>query len=958
MHLRSISIQTRDLEQRRPDSARIVIAQARWLKDNWVKRDGLYFHRSLDPARHFIERILNQTSQRLANLVVFPELSVPESLIDVLRDYSERAGAIIVGGSHYSKGRDGYVGRSPIIINGTVYFTEKIVPAPAESSMIEGQGLQGGSTLYVFKNTSVGNFAVLICSDYLDEATKNAIPLNELDLLIVPAFQGDSGKYHVRMHIDCEESPHGLYIAYSNNDFHPHGDGRSAFFAYMDRTFVHQAQEAGYTNGNPEWKVCELQRDQTSMILQVDLKQKKPYAGKNVRTRSNVELLRVNVEEDDDADAFANAIAHADERYVMIKELFVAPREYHALVDKLESSKLVFIVGDPGIGKTYTAARLLREYFDRGFQPAWHAGIEREERVHQRQILDNYRPGNQQIVYFEDPFGRSVYEPRDTLNRIFGPLFDHLAEIDARVIITSRREVFEEFRLAAATFDFSALTEELNVVKPSYSIDALAKILDKLGASAKWYQDRQCRTLVQREINAGRLNTPLAIRHFIFSTENVTKVADVSERLKRRRVEQRTMFAEEIAASGARTKLVLAGVLLFGGHPVSRLDEWFTNVASFVDPSPRNRTFADELRRQLGYRVEQYGMLATVLRFIHPLYEEAFVEACTTDAMTYDVACSLLKLVARTNVTTAVAAALRPVSKYPDLARNLLSDVMVIVQSLSDLFELGQFGLRLLALQRQTGDSRFLDLAVRLSSLDDLASRINEETDLNKIAVGFRYFYHYADRLERAGRLGLQWRGEYSKKINWTDVFERWRTAPHIFLVLEAIEFALKLAPARIRRFGRDLDLEEFIPKFNRLSQPEQERLGPVVRKWLPETAKLDGHPPITIRERIQQWLSSADRDHKGVIVDAGGVAAVKKHYSLLPVGITSVVGDFGRGEAISIFDEERQLIGAGVVAYSSEEIRQIRGRHSSLITDKLPDDRGRAVVHSERLVLIGPAGE
>ncbi|HWS70900.1 MAG TPA: PUA domain-containing protein [Thermoanaerobaculia bacterium] len=174
--------------------------------------------------------------------------------------------------------------------------------------------------------------------------------------------------------------------------------------------------------------------------------------------------------------------------------------------------------------------------------------------------------------------------------------------------------------------------------------------------------------------------------------------------------------------------------------------------------------------------------------------------------------------------------------------------------------------------------------------------------------------------------------------------------------MLEAIEFALMLAPGRIKRFGRDLDLEEFISKFHRLSPPEQERLSPVVRKWLPKSARLaDGPQPTSVRERIDQWLASADHEQKGVVVDAGGVAAVKQRYSLLPVGIKQVIGDFHRGEAVSVFNENSQLLGVGVVAYSAEEIRQIRGRHSSLISDKLPDERGRAVIHSERLHLLEP---
>lgn len=949
------TVRTIDLQNPPPAMARLLIAQARWDIGDFERRDGLYFFRNVDVARQFVDRILGQARQHLVNLVVFPELSVPESLIATLQDFSKKTGAVVVGGSHYFKSKSGYHSRSPIVIDGTVYFTEKTVPAPSESITIEGQGLHPGTTLHLFRNTPVGTFAVLICSDYLDDVTRHLIPIDDLDLLCVPTFQRDSVKHHLRMHIDCESSADGLYIAYANTICPGYGDGRSALFAHMDTTFLANYKESHYTDGNPQWKICELADDQTYMIVDVDLRHKRPYAGKTVRARTNVHLFQVGGEAEKEDDEFARVIGNQDDRYIRIKELFVAPREYDALKQKLEASKIVFIVGDPGIGKTYTAARLLRDYFDQGFHPTWYGGLERPERLNQRQILDNFNPGGKQIFYFEEPFGRTTYESRDTLPRIFGPLLDRLEDREARVVITSRREVFDQFR-RAASLDLAKYTEEMNVVKPSYSVDALTAILHKLGDTAAWYDLPECRQIVWSEIELGHLATPLAIRDFIFSTESVDSPRALSERLARRRAEQKTSFSEEILASGTRTQLALAAVFLFGSQPVPVLEEWFMNVAAFIDPRPETpRTFTDEMRTQMGYRIEQYGTLATVLRFTHPLYEEAFVSACQANAQMSEVLHSMLTHVTRTSIQTAVAGVLRYSTKYPELCRHLLDALIPLIQPSADLLELSQLGLRILTLQRRTADKYYLDLLVKICSLDELAARINGETDLNALALGFRYLEHFGRRLEDSGRKSRRWRSEVAMNLAWNVIFDRWRTAPSLSKVMEALESASSVSSQKTVEFLKSFDEEQFTAKFRLLPEPEQEHFLKFAGPALPPSMRVT-RVPTSRRDRVHLWLNGARAHTRGLVVDRGAVRAIGKGYSLLPVGIRQVIGDFWRGEAISIFDEDMRIIAGAVVSYSSEEIRLIRGQHSSLINKNVADDHSRAVVQWNRLVLVEQA--
>jgi predicted amidohydrolase len=658
-----MDIQTVDVGAARPASVRLFIAQVPFEPTEWREQNGLTFPRNPQRLGHAIERILAVARQATADLVLLPELSVPHEVLEIPRSWSEQTGAIVVAGSHYFRTKHGYVSRSPIIISGRVHFTEKIVPAPAETSPIAGDGLTPGSTVTIFTGTRAGNMAVLICSDYLDRDVVARVVSDRVDLLCVPGFQKDSDAYHSRMSIDCEEHASGLYIAYANTLSAGLADGRSALFGLMDQMFLTKLVKAGYTNNQPPWKVCELRPEHTHLVAQIDLSQKKPLAKRTVHTRPNILIITIASPTDKEAERFATAIGHQDDRYLRINELFVEPQEYPSLLDMLERSKLLFITGDPGIGKTYTAVRLLKHYFELGYEPVWYAGLERAERLVQRRVLENFQPKKGQVVYFEDPFGRTIFERRDSIRRVFGPLVDALRETDARVIVTSRREFFEQFRQeSSASLDFGPVTEELNVVKPSYSGAALTKILHVLAVSASWYSDAECRDLVQSAIGSRRLATPLAIRDFVFSTEQVTDQTALLERLERRRIEQKELFTEELVACDLRTKLALSLVYLFGSQSTATFSTWFSQVAQYLDPTQPvtgAQSFTDELRIQSGYRLEQYGVKAIIIRFIHPYYEEAFVAAIERDAMTREAAVSSVRFAARLKLSTAITAAYR-----------------------------------------------------------------------------------------------------------------------------------------------------------------------------------------------------------------------------------------------------------------------------------------------------------
>lgn len=88
------------------------------------------------------------------------------------------------------------------------------------------------------------------------------------------------------------------------------------------------------------------------------------------------------------------------------------------------------------------------------------------------------------------------------------------------------------------------------------------------------------------------------------------------------------------------------------------------------------------------------------------------------------------------------------------------------------------------------------------------------------------------------------------------------------------------------------------------------------------------------------------------LLLDKGAVdAIVKKGRSLLPAGITGVEGDFMRGDTILVADAKRHELARGLVAYSSQDLRQLIGCKSGEIEGRLGYTYGDEAIHRNNLV-------
>jgi len=107
------------------------------------------------------------------------------------------------------------------------------------------------------------------------------------------------------------------------------------------------------------------------------------------------------------------------------------------------------------------------------------------------------------------------------------------------------------------------------------------------------------------------------------------------------------------------------------------------------------------------------------------------------------------------------------------------------------------------------------------------------------------------------------------------------------------------------------------------------------------------------MRARMR-WLAYATAPRGRVVVDQGAVKALTtKGSSLLPVGVTAVVGEFRQGDPVTVVDAESNEIARGLANYGSADLRQICGCRTGEIARKLGHRPYDEVIHRDNLVLL-----
>lgn len=103
-----------------------------------------------------------------------------------------------------------------------------------------------------------------------------------------------------------------------------------------------------------------------------------------------------------------------------------------------------------------------------------------------------------------------------------------------------------------------------------------------------------------------------------------------------------------------------------------------------------------------------------------------------------------------------------------------------------------------------------------------------------------------------------------------------------------------------------------------------------------------------------KRWILAHIDPQGEIVIDAGAAKALKSGKSLLPAGVTSVTGEFERGDAVSVLDSSGICLAVGLCAYGNTEAARIAGRNSAEIPGLLGYAGRSELIHRDDLVLVG----
>ncbi len=127
-----------------------------------------------------------------------------------------------------------------------------------------------------------------------------------------------------------------------------------------------------------------------------------------------------------------------------------------------------------------------------------------------------------------------------------------------------------------------------------------------------------------------------------------------------------------------------------------------------------------------------------------------------------------------------------------------------------------------------------------------------------------------------------------------------------------------------------------------------------LVRLAAGETVGTQLKAPLAQLTARKQWMADHLQTAGKVVLDAGAVRMVKASgKSLLPIGVTDISGNFGRGDVVTCVDTEGAAVARGISNYASSDARRIAGHPSSQILEILGFFEEPELIHRDNLVLL-----
>lgn len=329
-------------------------------------------------------------------------------------------------------------------------------------------------------------------------------------------------------------------------------------------------------------------------------------------------------------------------QYIHIDDVYVKPREYNQIERILKEKHIVFIIGPPHIGKTFSAVHFLWRYYKNyGREPRWivpktgpgHEPLPDTPRRTGEELDDpagvvTSAIGPSYVTYVEDIFGRTcnkeaqmgLDDPHALLVNIVKRAQKGNPDVDARVILTSREELFDKASRRNKNLESLVVRLRKRAIRMVMTSYGRAKRLDLMRKYSRLYECEWADKLPADVLKAvDALDTPHAMRWYCELAKSATTAKKRCVCLQEARQELIRGFANEIVAldEKAMAALFTAALFWWEREHVTLREIFVAAVSNMAWPDPEAAWM--QAMRALERRVR----LAPTVTFEHPAYESA-----------------------------------------------------------------------------------------------------------------------------------------------------------------------------------------------------------------------------------------------------------------------------------------------------------------------------------------------
>jgi glutamate 5-kinase len=110
---------------------------------------------------------------------------------------------------------------------------------------------------------------------------------------------------------------------------------------------------------------------------------------------------------------------------------------------------------------------------------------------------------------------------------------------------------------------------------------------------------------------------------------------------------------------------------------------------------------------------------------------------------------------------------------------------------------------------------------------------------------------------------------------------------------------------------------------------------------------------PLSRMSAVKRWIAYGAAAKGTIHVNDGAKKAILEGSSLLPVGVTKVVGIFDVGDVVSLEDENQVEFARGNPSYNSSQLNLIKGLQVTEVHRKLGTDKPKEVIEHRNIHLI-----